>query len=93
MFAVTVLFEIRSGQMEAFLPLMLENARTSKKKERGCQQFDVCKQGDTVFLYELYDDRAAFDTHLATDHFLSFDAAVGEMISSKTLATYDGVLR
>ena len=26
-----------------------------------------------VFLYEIYTDKAAFDAHLKTDHFLGFD--------------------
>jgi autoinducer 2-degrading protein len=36
-----------------------------------------------VFLYEVYDDRAAFDAHLSAPHFKSFDAATAGMIRSK----------
>ena len=36
-----------------------------------------------MFLYEVYDDRAAFDAHLSTPHFKSFDAATAGMIRSK----------
>ncbi|HCI20551.1 MAG TPA: antibiotic biosynthesis monooxygenase, partial [Alphaproteobacteria bacterium] len=36
-----------------------------------------------VFLYEVYDDRAAFDAHLSMPHFKSFDAATAGMIRSK----------
>ncbi|MEO0750268.1 MAG: putative quinol monooxygenase [Pseudomonadota bacterium] len=93
MFAVTVIFDIHEGRMEDFLPLMLENARASRSTEPGCQQFDVCRAGDRIFLYEIYDNRAAFDAHLATAHFLSFDAAVAEMVAGKTLETYASVLR
>ena len=93
MFAVTVLFDIHPGQMDAFLPRMIDNARTSRDTEPGCQQFDVCREGDRIFLYEIYDDRAAFDAHLATDHFLSFDAAVADMVAEKRLETYASVMR
>ena len=48
-FAVTVLFDVLPGQMEAFLPRMIDNAKTSRDIEPGCQQFDVCQQGDQVF--------------------------------------------
>lgn len=93
MYAVTVTFRIEPSKMEAFLPLMLNNARMSRDSEVGCLQFDVCREGDEIFLYELYTDRAAFDLHLASDHFKSFDAAVGDMIASKEVRLFDEVLR
>lgn len=93
MYAVTVRFQIKPGQMQAFLPLMIQNARTSRETEPGCQQFDVCKDGDTVFLYEIYDDRAAFDVHLQSDHFKSFDAAVADLVANKEVAVFDEVIR
>ncbi|MEO1140234.1 MAG: putative quinol monooxygenase [Pseudomonadota bacterium] len=93
MFAVTVSFRIHPGQMGAFLPLMVTNARASLTEEPGCHQFDVCADGppDTVFLYELYTDRAAFDAHLATPHFKNFDAATANMVADKELITYSSV--
>ncbi|MEM7522936.1 MAG: antibiotic biosynthesis monooxygenase [Pseudomonadota bacterium] len=38
-----------------------------------------------MFLYEVYDDAAAFDAHLASDHFKDFDAAVAPMVAAKTV--------
>ncbi len=93
MFAVTVTFHIHPGQMAAFWPLMVENARRSKEDEPGCHQFDVCRDGDEIFLYEVYDDRAAFDAHLATAHFQGFDAASAEMIASKSVKVFDEVVQ
>lgn len=94
MFAVTVQFQIRDGMIDDFLPLMLENAKASLEDEPGCRQFDVCTDPDRpgdVFLYEIYDDAAAFQEHLRTSHFLAFDAQVSTMISSKSVATYSKV--
>jgi len=94
MFAVTVLFKIREGDMAAFLPLMTENASASLKSEPACRQFDVCTdpaRPDEVFLYELYDDEAAFQSHLKTTHFKSFDGAVADMILNKVIRTYQKV--
>ena len=91
MYAVTVTFTLHQGQAAAFLPLMLDNARASLRKEPGCRQFDVCTDPDapdTVFLYELYDDRAAFDAHLASPHFRAFDTAVAGMIADKRIVTF-----
>jgi len=93
MFAVTVTFRIHPDQMSAFLPLMVENARRSRTDEPGCQQFDICRDGDSVFLYEIYDDRAAFDAHLQTAHFLAFDGATQDMIASKEITLFPEVIR
>lgn len=91
-YVVTVTFGIKPGQMAAFMPLMRDNADTSRADEPGCLQFDVCTdaaQPDTVFLYEVYTDRAAFDAHLQARHFLTFDAAVADMIATKAVVTFD----
>lgn len=95
MFAVTVVFRIREESREAFLPLMIENAKTSLKHEPGCRQFDVCSdpaRPSEIFLYEIYDDAAAFQAHLETPHFKSFDAGVAEMIEEKSVKTYAKVV-
>jgi len=94
MFVVTVNFAVKPALMAAFLPKMKENAATSLRDEAGCHQFDVCTdpaRPDEVFLYEVYTDAAAFDAHLATAHFRSFDAAVRDMIATKVVVTYGEV--
>lgn len=94
MFAVIVTFQIAPQQMTAFMPLMLENARTSLESEAGCHQFDVATdeaRPNEVFLYELYADRAAFDVHLASAHFQSFNAQMVQMIADKSVLTYGKV--
>ncbi|UES45727.1 putative quinol monooxygenase [Roseibium aggregatum] len=91
MYAVTVVFQIKAEAVEDFLPLMIANAEASLKDEPGCRQFDVCTDPDRpgdVFLYELYDDADAFQAHLQTPHFKSFDAKVARMIAQKTVRTY-----
>ena len=95
-FAVVVTFQIEPDQMAAFLPLMLDNARASLATEPGCRQFDVATdpaRPEEVFLYELYDDRAAFDAHLGTAHFKSFDAAIAPMVREKSVKTYARVVQ
>ena len=90
MYVVIVDFRIKSERLAAFMPLMLENARLSRETEPGCRQFDVCvdpADKTSVFLYEIYDNRAAFDAHLATTHFKRFDVAVGPMVAAKVVRT------
>ena len=91
MYVVTVEFGIDPRQFDQFLPLMLDNARRSREDEPGCRQFDVSvddARPAVVFLYELYDDRAAFDAHLASPHFVSFAAATQEMITDRVIRTW-----
>lgn len=91
MFAVVVTFQITPANEEAFLTLMLANAATSRTQEPGCLRFDVCtdpaRPGE-VFLYEIYTNAAAFDAHLASAHFIAFDAEAAPMIAAKSVRTY-----
>lgn len=95
MYAVTVSFNLEKGRREDFLPLMVENARQSLL-EPACRQFDVCsdpEQPDTVFLYEIYDDLAGFETHLDTAHFKDFGSKSSEMVTSKILRCFAEVIQ
>lgn len=90
-FAVCVTFTIDPDDMTVFLPLMNANAGQSLRDEPGCLQFDVLtdpSRPGEVFLYERYTDAAAFDVHLASDHFRTFDQATGGMIINKVVKTY-----
>ena len=63
MFVVCVEFEIEPGKKDVFMSAVRTNAEKSFNHEVGCKQFDVCKDiefTDSVFLYEVYDDEAAF---------------------------------
>ena len=93
MYVVTVLFEAKPEHAGAFRAAMLANAKVSRETEPGCRQFDVCVEADTgrTFLYELYDDRAAFEAHLAAAHFKAFDDAIRDWIARKDVQIYDRV--
>lgn len=91
MYVVTVKFTLAKGAAEAFMGLMRAQARNSLELEPGCHQFDVCSDPSdpgTVFLYELYTDEAAFQVHLASDHFKQFDADVADLVVDKQVACY-----
>ncbi|MBH69552.1 MAG: antibiotic biosynthesis monooxygenase [Rhodospirillaceae bacterium] len=86
MFVITVNFLVKKQAVDKFKPLMMENAQASLAKESGCRQFDVCfdpEDDRKCFLYEVYDDREAFDAHLLTTHFKRFDDAVAPMLEAK----------
>ena len=91
-FVIVVDFKVKSGQMAAFRKLIDDNARASVKDEPGCSRFDVCanrKDADRILLYEIYDDRAAFDAHLKTPHFAVFNEQSAPLVADKTVAEYD----
>lgn len=90
-YAVVVTFMVKPKALADFMQLMHANAQASLSLEEGCLQFDVATDPDRVdevFLYEIYTNRAAFDLHLASPHFKTFDAAVSTMIASKEIRTY-----
>ena len=91
MYVVTVTFEVHPGHVDAFTAAVLTQARNSLEREERCSCFDVCRDPDhpeRIFLYELYDDRAAFELHLASDHFKSFDRTVTPWVRHKNVETW-----
>ncbi|MEP2642277.1 putative quinol monooxygenase [Roseobacter sp.] len=96
MFAVTVTLHITPAHWDTFVPLMAQNAARSLADETGCHQFDVATDPahpHEMFLYELYTDAAAFDVHLNTAHFKTFDTSTAHMIADKTVRTYAQVVQ
>lgn len=96
MIAVCVTFDVKPESMAEFMPLMQAQATNSLTREPECHRFDISTQGDVgshVFLYELYTDRDAFDAHLASDHFKTFDADVADMVAGKSVAIYNDVFQ
>lgn len=88
MFVVCVEFEIEPDQRDGFMAAMRINAERSFNREVGCQQFDVCQDKhfpNFVFLYEVYDDEAAFATHKLTQHYGEFNQAIVGMVVNKSV--------
>ncbi len=86
MYVVIVDFVAKPDFVEAFRAQMVRNARASLADEPGCRQFDVSVVADDpakIFLYELYDDRAAFEAHLKTTHYREFDAKTAPWVATK----------
>lgn len=88
---VYVEFRLQPGRAEAFGALVEDNAAQSVAREPGCRRFDVLRDPadpDGLWLYEIYDDRAAFDAHLAADHFKDFDRASAPLVAAKTVRLF-----
>jgi (4S)-4-hydroxy-5-phosphonooxypentane-2,3-dione isomerase len=90
MYCLTVTFNVRPANAAAFIDAVRENARRSAADEPGCRVFDVCVDagGTRIFLYELYDDEAAFAAHLKTSHFAVFDKQVAPWVIDKSVSVW-----
>ena len=95
MIAVCVTFRIKDDWLPEFMTAMKKQAGDTLRNEPLCHRFDICGQSEQkgeVFLYELYENLAAFRLHLETDHFQEFDAQVAEMVCEKTVQIFGEVM-
>ena len=94
MYVITVAFSVRSGYEDRFLDRMRQQAKDSVEQEPGCHHFDVCVDPESprqVFLYEIYEDAAAFQVHLDSAHFKDFDRTVADWVEAKTVKAWHKV--
>lgn len=78
-FVVIAEFAVEPEHKQEFLEVCVYDHERSTADEPGCRQFDVIvsdEEPNAVVLYEIYDDKAAFDAHLATPHFTVFADAL-----------------
>ena len=86
MFVITVDFEIKSEYVNEFRSRVLQQAKDSLDNEEKCLKFDVCfdeTNKNKVFLYEIYNNKDAFDYHLGSDHYLNFDNDIKKWVTKK----------
>lgn len=84
--ALVVELEIAAGQKEAFIARALEHRDNVRRNEPGCLRFDVVTSDEDdskVFLYEVYADEAALETHFNTAHMQEYREDTGPMIAQR----------
>jgi (4S)-4-hydroxy-5-phosphonooxypentane-2,3-dione isomerase len=85
---ILVEFRVKPHFAERFGKLISANAKASVEREPGCQRFDVLvgpEDPRRFWLYEIYDDDAAFDHHLQSRHFKVFTEAIEGQIEERAL--------
>ena len=85
MHVVVVTIDIKPDVVERFIAAMVENARNSVACEAGCLRFDVIRDERTpnrIYLYEVYRDKAAFDTHMTMRHYFSWRDTVKDWFAA-----------
>ncbi|MFG2130595.1 putative quinol monooxygenase [Streptomyces sp. NPDC048751] len=81
MYTVAVSFTVPADRREAFVAAALEDGRRSTAEEPGTRAFDLIADAEDpnrFYLYEAYDDEAAFDAHCEGEHFARFFEVVGD---------------
>ena len=85
---VLVEIPVKPSFVTQFRDLIAANAKTSLEREMGCKRFDVLVEPEEprrFVLYEIDEDEAAFDKHLASTHYLSFAAAIETEIEERSI--------
>lgn len=83
-FVVIAEFEIKPGEVAAFLALAHNDASESLANEEGCLAFDVLTpegSEDKVVLHEIYRDRAAFEHHTTMPHYAPFKEGTAPLLA------------
>ena len=79
MYVIFVSCRVKAEHLDDFIAAMLDDARGSVDNEPGCRRFDVVQDladPTRISLYEIYDDRAAFDQHLLAPHLIKWKETV-----------------
>jgi autoinducer 2-degrading protein len=89
-YVVLVNISVKHEYQEMFQEAILGNAGQSLASELDCWVFDVAvnTQGNEFWLYEVYRDQQAFESHLKTEHFLEFDRLTQTWLEAKSIQTF-----
>ena len=90
-FAIVATFELAPGRMDDFLPLLIAHRDRCLKDEPGTLRFDVLRprnEANSVLLYEVYADDAAFQVHWNGPHVARMRSETSEMVTKLTGIRY-----
>lgn len=81
---------IDPAQLDLFAKAARKIGQAATQAEPGCLALFTAADADApehVTVFEIYTDEAAYQTHLATDHFREFRETTQDMIRSRKLRT------
>ncbi len=85
--------DVVPGQIDAYLAALKENGAAAVH-EPGCHEFNITvspKDTNHVFIFEVYDNAAAFEAHRTTDHFKKYAATTKEMVAKREARAFTSV--
>ena len=77
--------DIVPAERDKYLAAIKENGAAAIR-EPGCRQFDIlvlASDPNHIFLYEVYENEAAFQAHRQTEHFKKYAALTANMVSKR----------
>ena len=84
-FVNAVDLDIVPAERANYLAAITENGAAAAK-EPGCRRFDIvnlASDPNHFFLYEVYDNEAAFKEHRASDHFKKYAEVTAKMVAKR----------
>ncbi len=87
MLVIIATSQIKPEFREPFLAAIEEDATGSMQNEPGCLQFSIVqdeKDPNRIYLFEVYRDQAAFDTHRRMPHYLEWRETVKDWYAAPT---------
>jgi autoinducer 2-degrading protein len=78
--------DVVPGKIENYLAAIKEVGAASIKSEPGCSEFDITvsqKDPNHLFIFEVYENAAAFDAHLKSDHYKKYAATAKEVVAKR----------
>ncbi len=91
---IAVKYAIKPGCEELFRERILRHAATLLGTEAGCRRFDVSvdpSDPSQFFLYEVYDDEAALQRHLVSDHLKAIKIDIVPWAASREAHHYNRI--
>jgi (4S)-4-hydroxy-5-phosphonooxypentane-2,3-dione isomerase len=78
--------DVVPGKIENYLAAIKEVGAASIKSEPGCSEFDITvsqKDPNHLFIFEVYENAAAFDAHLKSDHYKKYAATAKDVVAKR----------
>jgi autoinducer 2-degrading protein len=78
--------DVVPGQIENYLAAIREVGAATLKTEPRCSEFDITvsqRDPNRLFIFEVYDNADAFDTHLKSDHYKKYAAAAKDIVAKR----------
>ena len=88
MYGAFVRFVVKTGKRDDFLELLRWDARVARDREPGTLRLDVWEiegEPDVVYVYEVYKDADAFESHTKNEPVQKFNEIMSSLIEGWTM--------
>lgn len=94
MYIAAVNVEIKPDHVNDFLPLIKLHSDNSRNKESECHTFNVHQDPEDetkFFLYEVYTNKEAFESHQKTEHYAYFGETATDWIAKLDIHCFETI--